>query len=1362
MQGQLFTQAFLETGIKQTNAWQSINPQYYQIFCDTLQKIYANFSADSTVNEATTESEIIWKVLDALDWCDTLPQQTASAKGRYDVPDGLLFPDASAKAAALAEKKDELRYRHGIAIIESKRWQRLLDRGDKTDPLDSGTPSTQMLRYLSRVEVISERRIQWGILTNGRLWRLYWQGARSRSEDFLEIDLALAVGMPRLKPAPFSAEASIPEHFLKVFYLLFRRSAFLPQPADSCSFHQLALDEGRHWQALVSQDLGDMVFTQVFPNLVKALVQYDNQVLQSLTVAYLETVRRAALTLLYRLLFIFYAEDRNLLPLHDIRYAHYALVKIRHEIAQFIDNGEGFSATARIYHVKLGALCQAIAQGDTTIGLPPYNGGLFEAHPLLERAQLPDKVLATLIDNLSRRTEKGQRQWINYRDLSVQQLGSIYERLLEFAVVTNKAGDLIIQPNSYARKGSGSYYTHDELVKLVITQTLEPLINERVAAFQHEAETVASEPGAKSQRLQRLEAVDTASRLLDLKICDPAMGSGHFLVSLVDYLADQILEQMANASAVVTWTHYHSPLIERIEEIRKQILASAQAQHFPIDRNQLDERQIVRRMILKRVIYGVDKNPMAVELAKVALWLHTFTVGAPLSFLDHHLRCGDSLFGEWVGVVVKELQELGAIFMQNALAGLSAATQMMNDISELTDADIAEVTQSKYLFDSVDNTLKPLSSLLDFWQALRWISPFNGNSRRKQTVHPGLAPLLSGRFGDVMTVVSSEQIVSDNPNDKKDIEAINDLLLQTRAIVERERFLHWEVAFPTAWRHIERSKSVGGFDAVISNPPWDRIKLQEVEWFAARQPDIAQATGAAERKKRIAALQKNGDLLWDAYMNAKASAETAAKVARICGEYPQLSGGDVNLYALFVERAQRLVTSHGMIGLVTPSGIASDKGSSAFFQSLATTGRLKALFDFENQKVFFPDVDSRFKFCTFVFGGQQRQFSETKCAFFLHAVNELNDPERMFTLTAKHFAAVNPNTGTAPIFRHKRDADITTCIYSQFPVLVDRRTEPPYPVWPVRYTTMFHMTNDSHLFKRQQELEADGFYPVGKHIWRRGSEEFVPLYEGKMVQAYDHRAASITVNVENIHRPAQPLPASLKQHQDSTWLPTAQFWVDAQTVRRLHKIQWVLVFKEITAPTNMRTMIACLAPAVAFSNKVPLLQLAQNTEEGLKNYRWQAPLLLANLNAFAFDFIVRQKVHGQTLNLFILEQLPLIPPAAYENQIGVQKIADFIREQVLHLSYTAVDMQPFAQDMGYDGEPFPWDAEDRRHRLARFDALFFHLYQLDKQDASYILEQFPIVRTQDEKTFGCYLTKDLILAYMNAIAAGDLTSIIQF
>jgi hypothetical protein len=393
-----------------------------------------------------------------------------------------------------------------------------------------------------------------------------------------------------------------------------------------------------------------------------------------------------------------------------------------------------------------------------------------------------------------------------------------------------------------------------------------------------------------------------------------------------------------------------------------------------------------------------------------------------------------------------------------------------------------------------------------------------------------------------------------------------------------------------------------------------------------------------------------------------------------------------------------------------------------------------------------------------VFGGKNRTYPAARCAFYLHTPEEADDPSRVLHLKAQDFLEVNPNTGAAPIFRSQRDAEITISIYRRQPVLVNRQSEPVQKVWPVRYCRMFDMTNDSHLFKRRDELEAQGWYPAGTNRWKKGSAEAVPLYEGKMVQMYDHRAASVTTNSDNLHRAAQQEASTTAQHADPQFSPAAQFYVDAINVRQQYQGEWVLAFKEITAPTNTRSMIACVAPAYGFGNKLPLW-LPENGAE--QSYVRISPLLLANFNTFIFDFVLRQKLQGQTLNLFIVEQLPLIRPDQFEQSLGKTTIADFVRSEVLRLSYTAHDLAPFAHDLGYEGPPFPWDENDRRHRTARLDALFFHLYGLSRDDAAYILDTFPLVRERDARTHGRYLTRELILAYMNAIAAGDPTTVVN-
>ena len=304
--------------------------------------------------------------------------------------------------------------------------------------------------------------------------------------------------------------------------------------------------------------------------------------------------------------------------------------------------------------------------------------------------------------------------------------------------------------------------------------------------------------------------------------------------------------------------------------------------------------------------------------------------------------------------------------------------------------------------------------------------------------------------------------------------------------------------------------------------------------------------------------------------------------------------------------------------------------------------------------------------------------------------------------------------------------------------------------WPVKYSRMFDMTNDSHLFRTREELEdEEGAYSLGGNRFNSPSGEWVPLYEGKMVQAYDHRAASIVVNPENRHRPAQPVPATLDQHQNSDWLPEPQFWVQASECDWTWESSWALGFKHVTAPTNVRSFIAALLPVAGFGNSLPILKPeTRNCNE------W---LLAANFNATIFDFVARQKIQGQNLNLFIVEQLPVVPPDQYEStRFGIKTAAEIVRDAVLELTYTAHDMAPFARDLGYDGLPFQWDENRRLHLRAKLDALFFHLYGItDREDIRYIYSTFPIVERQETATHGRYLSRDLCLAWMNALAAGD-------
>ena len=427
---------------------------------------------------------------------------------------------------------------------------------------------------------------------------------------------------------------------------------------------------------------------------------------------------------------------------------------------------------------------------------------------------------------------------------------------------------------------------------------------------------------------------------------------------------------------------------------------------------------------------------------------------------------------------------------------------------------------------------------------------------------------------------------------------------------------------------------------------------------------------------------------------------------------------------------------------------------------MARDERLLALYDFENRRGpersrFFPEVHPQFKFCALITGGMERTADEVPCAFLLQDHPDDVSPERLITMRASDFALVNPDTGTAPIFLNRRDADIVLDIYRNHPVL-NRAA-----AGIVRHVALAHMTNDSGEFHTLEQLDAGGWYRVDLNRWRRGSEEMLPLYQGRMIYHFDHRYNSVEVNLANVHNPYVSAPVTDEQRRNTRFYPQPQYWVRQDFVQSKfpNNPGYAIGFRDITSSTNERTMIASVVPWAGYGNNLPLLVC--NGEDAIRAFTAAIPLWAANFCSFAFDFVARRKVQGSHINWYILQQLPVITRAAYDRRFGDKTAADLVRDHTLRLCYTAYDLQPFAQAQGYDGAPFPWEPETRRHLRARLDALYFILYGISRDDAAYVLDSFPITRRNDEQAHqGRYLTKELILAYMNALSAGDTESAI--
>jgi hypothetical protein len=569
----------------------------------------------------------------------------------------------------------------------------------------------------------------------------------------------------------------------------------------------------------------------------------------------------------------------------------------------------------------------------------------------------------------------------------------------------------------------------------------------------------------------------------------------------------------------------------------------------------------------------------------------------------------------------------------------------------------------------------------------------------------------------------------------------SELLGRVEALAHRLRFFHWPLEFPDVFAQ-------GGFDVVLCNPPWEIIELEEQEFFAARDKEIAKAPNKAARQRLIHELPNRNPKLWDEYQQALHDADALRKFLSTSGRFPFTARGRVNSYSVFAELFTALVNDRGRVGVVLPTGIATDATNQQFFRHLVDTGRLVSLYDFENREGLFPSIHRSYKFSLLTLSGKPAGQSEF--AFFLTRTEHLEDPQRRFTLAPEDLALLNPNTRTCPVFRTRQDAELTKAVYRRVPVLVNEISgENP---WGVRFLRMLDMANDSHLFRTREELEKAGYRQVGNRFLPPAGGEglYLPLYEAKMIWHYDHRFGTYAgvTSRSDTHLPT-PTP---EDHADPAFVVQPWYWVPAEEVEaRLSdwKRGWLLGFRDVTNATNERTAVFSLLPRVGVGHTMPILLADEATA-------LEMCALLTNLNSLVFDWPLRQKIGGMHLTFFTLRQLPVLPPRAYTPEdLGV------IVPRVLELVYTAWDIKPFADDVwreagedlrarirrqweenaaetgGHrweppewadiapDGIPFPpfrWD-ETRRARLrAELDVIYARLYGLTRKQLRYILD----------------------------------------
>jgi hypothetical protein len=759
---------------------------------------------------------------------------------------------------------------------------------------------------------------------------------------------------------------------------------------------------------------------------------------------------------------------------------------------------------------------------------------------------------------------------------------------------------------------------------------------------------------------------------------------------------------------------------------------------------------------------------MAVELCKVSLWINASVRDRPLSFLDHHIQCGNSLIG-----AAPELMAEGVpyeAFNHTLVGNHRERAKEIRKRNRQERRDFEKGGGVQMALFQVTAVLETMDDLLQWSELNRLAEERPQAARERYEAYRADEKTARARLiADTWTAAFFWPVTEDAPppptfDTFRRVQAQGKAALSepqqrvVAALAERYRFFHWHLAF----RDVFKDEGEGGFDVVLGNPPWERIKLQEKEFFADKDADIAKASTAAARRRLIKKLPQTDPELHAAYTAALRESEATSHFLRESGRYPLTSGGDINTYAVFAGLVRKITRATGRSGLILPLGIATDYTYRDFFGDVVGSGQLVSFYDFENRKGIFPGVHRNYNFALTTLAGSALPQNEAEFVFFMTWFEDLRDENRCFTLTTEDLQRINPNTRTLPVFRTNQEAELTRKIYQRCPVLHNQQTrENP---WEVDFFTMFHMANDSRLFHTQEEMLSEGLLPIG-NLFCSKSEVYLPLYEAKMMHQFNHRHGTFEGQSEKELRKGLCREITKQELSDETHLPMPRYWTAEHTLDEAiaddQIRKWFIGFRNITRAVDRRTATFAILPWAASGHSIQFVSSAIHENILI-------PSLLGNLNSLVFDFVVRQKMGGINLSYYIVRQLPVLPPDRY-----TPRLLGFIVPRVVELTYTAWDLQPFAQDVldevgeetwarwfadapihdspppawtaGDTPAPFVWDEERRAVLRAELDALYAHLYGLTRDELAYILDTFPIVKRKDEAEYGEYRTKRMIL-----------------
>lgn len=1152
-----------------------------------------------------------------------------------------------------------------------------LDKKDERTRYSKRSPHDLMQQFLNSGE---ER---WGIVTNGKLVRLVKEHHLSYTKGYVEFNLAGILESRNYKE-------------FKVFYRLLHASRFKTEGEND----NLTLMDKIYEQSVTT---GSSIGSELKYNIKKAIEELGNGFLTGDIIERFKNNEEECsqfyselLIIIYRVMFLLFAEQRGLFPGTTCLYMEeYSITSLRNRVErgipmrdEYTDIWEGLKVTFRM-----------VEEGIPEQGIYAYNGMLFskDSTVLLNTLKCRNKEFLKMIDYLTLFSKDGLIHRISYVDLGVEELGSIYEGLLDFSPrvvkkrevfksevfgikqdVEVKENSFFLDPRGTMRKQSGSYYTRPELVDELIKSALMPVVDERLK---------------ESKTLKEKEEA-----LLKIKVCDPASGSGHFLIAANNYLGVQLAKIRCESE-------------------------------YPSDK----DIGLAKRDVLIHCIYGVDINEMAVELAKVSLWINACVREYPLNFLDHHIKCGNSLIGatselikegivneafdredkaerKWTAVLKKNNRTEKDMFFESAYAEIASTSTIkrLGGVLEGRENTPEEVYLKTQYYKQLreDFSFKHLKFIYDMWVSTFYLE-----------------------LNEQINLIPTEKMFQRAKNNFNSID--EDVKKHINTLAKNYKFFHWEIEFPEVFQRENK-----GFDCILGNPPWETVELKEKEYFTFRDKKIYEATTSNKRKELIEGLKLSNPKVYESFRIALRNTKSSSRFIKNSQKYKKSAIGKLNTYAIFTDLARQLVASNGYLGIIIETGIATNNGTKELFNTFIENSNLVSIVDFENRENLFP-IDSRYRFCLLTSTGSDIKIDKAKMICYISNMNHLLEKERYFNMSPEEFKLINPESKTMPSCRNQYDKEILVQVYKNSKTLRNGFNK-------AKLTNIFNMSTHSNLFKSEKELKLQGFKLNDNKIMKNGTlgKVYLPLYEAKLFHQYMFNFATFQgVNEKD-----------LKTGQNTNYIDNLigvesikpRFWVDRNEVEQVYEglewnYNWTVGIRGITCATNERTSIASVMPRFGGGNSIGYITNITAIE---------ATTILFNLNSFVYDYISRMKVGGMNFNFWIAYQQPVITLEKLEDSGYLEKV----KGNVLKLTYYHEILRPFAKDLEYYGEPFKWSESERLELQCELDAIAAKLYRITIKELEYILETFPGVKRKDMDKYNCYKTKETILKYFSNLS----------